>query len=97
MPTVHRTFDAELDLQEIWLRVARRDLAAADRLFREIEDRCDLYATAPEMGQPRDDYEPGLRSFTVRRFIVFYRPTDEGIRVLRVIPGARDLPAAFFQ
>jgi toxin ParE1/3/4 len=38
----------------------------------------------------------GLRSWAIRgfaTFLVFYRPTQRGIEVIRVLHGARDLDA----
>jgi toxin ParE1/3/4 len=49
----------------------------------------------PLMGQQRDDFFPVLRQFTVRPYVVFYVPIENGIRVLRIIHGARDFPALF--
>jgi toxin ParE1/3/4 len=97
MPEVHRTAVAEFDMLEVWLKIARRNLSAAERLVAEIEDRARLAAEFPHLGTSREDYEPGLRSFVVKGLIVFYRPIPEGVMLVRVIPGCRDLPAAFYQ
>lgn len=32
-----------------------------------------------------------MRSFPVFRYVVFYRPLDDGITVVRVLHGSRDL------
>ena len=48
------------------------------------------------MGEQRDDltvWNPSI--FTVRPYVVFYHPLTDGIRVARVIHGARDYPALF--
>jgi hypothetical protein len=34
---------------------------------------------------------PELRSFPVGRYVVFYRPQDDGIDVVRVLHSARDI------
>jgi toxin ParE1/3/4 len=47
------------------------------------------------MGTARDNLAPGLRSFPVGNYLVFYRITPEGIEVARVLHGARDLRAVF--
>ncbi len=36
------------------------------------------------------DGSRGLRSFTVSPYILFYRPVPDGIRLVRVLHGARD-------
>jgi toxin ParE1/3/4 len=53
------------------------------------------------MGNPREFRDPaltGMRSWPIRGFgnhLVFYRPTDDGIEILRVLHGARDLRRVF--
>jgi toxin ParE1/3/4 len=77
------------DLAVIWDYIALDNLDAADR-FLEL-------AMNPEIGQPRRF--PGsqlrsLRSFRIKGFenyLIFYRPVSEGIEVLNVLHGARDL------
>jgi toxin ParE1/3/4 len=62
-----------------------------------VEATLRLLLRNPELGKPRMFERPelsGLRSFAVRDFgqhLVFYRPMDRGIEVLRVLHGARDL------
>jgi toxin ParE1/3/4 len=36
-----------------------------------------------------------LRSFTVKNYVIFYQPTADGIEVLRVLYGARDIHRVF--
>jgi toxin ParE1/3/4 len=43
------------------------------------------------MGQSRDELRPGLRCFVVSPYVVFYRPIEDTIEVLRVLHGARDI------
>jgi toxin ParE1/3/4 len=38
---------------------------------------------------------PGLRSFPVGNYVVFYRIVPEGIELVRVLHGARDLRRLF--
>ena len=62
---------------------------------------CDTYRWLlenPCAGSPRPSLSPrlsGLRMWQVRGFethLVFYRATDDGIEVVRVLHGARDVP-----
>ena len=39
----------------------------------------------------REELASGLRSFPVRRYVVFYRPLVDAIEVVRVLHGARDV------
>jgi toxin ParE1/3/4 len=43
------------------------------------------------MGRERPDLRAGLRSFTVGSYLIIYRPLADGIEVVRVLHGARDL------
>jgi toxin ParE1/3/4 len=43
------------------------------------------------MGRAREELASELRSFPVRRYVVFYRPLVDGIEVVRVLHGARDV------
>ena len=47
------------------------------------------------MGRSRKDLRPDLFSFPVGKHVLFYRPQPAGIVLVRVIHGARDLPALF--
>ena len=44
------------------------------------------------MGDRRHELADDLRCFPVGDFVVFYRPQKEGIVVVLVIHGARDIP-----
>jgi len=95
MPLVLRTSQAELDRVEIALRIARDNPAAADRLLETIDEKCRLLAQMPEMGRKRPDLAPDLRSLPVSNYVIFYRPVPDGIQVIRVLHGARDIPPLF--
>lgn len=47
------------------------------------------------MGRSREELAPGLRSFPVARYVVFYRTGHRGIEIARVLHGARDLDLLF--
>jgi len=51
-----------------------------------------MLAESPSAGRTREEFQPGLRSFPVGSFVVFYRPIEDGILVVRVLHGARDIP-----
>lgn len=54
-----------------------------------------LYATQPELGERPSDLGAEVRQFLVKRYVVFYRPLRDGIEVLRVLHGTRDIPAVW--
>jgi toxin ParE1/3/4 len=95
MPRVLRTSLAEQSFLEAWLHIAGDNLAAADRWQAAVESKCLSYAHQPEMGDARPDLASGVRCFPVSNYVVFYRPIEDGIQVLLVIHGARDIPHVF--
>jgi toxin ParE1/3/4 len=68
---------------------------AAQRLIDALEDRCRLLLRLPELGERCEDLAPRLRRLSVGSYILFYRPADDGIEVVRVIRGGRDIEALF--
>ncbi len=86
---------AEQDLTEVWDFIAQDDIDAADRVRDDIEQKCQTLADNPGMGRARDELALSLRSFPVGRYIIFYRPIEDGIEVARILHGARDLRSIF--
>lgn len=85
--------EAETDLIEIWVYIAEENPAAADALLESIDDKCAALAASPLMGRARDELLPGIRSFPAGHYVIFYQPIEDGIEVVRVLHGARDLPS----
>ncbi|NJR74936.1 MAG: type II toxin-antitoxin system RelE/ParE family toxin [Scytonema sp. CRU_2_7] len=52
-------------------------------------------AQFPLMGKECAEIIEGLRSIPVNNYIIFYRPIDNGIKVIRVLHGARDIEKSF--
>ena len=75
--------------------IAQFNSNAARRLINRIKQQYKLLADFPEMGQKCDELEPGIRSFPVENYIIFYRPMDDGVQIVRVISGYRDLDVIF--
>lgn len=93
MPQVTRRPLAETDILEIWDYIANDSLAAADRWVDRLDGQFRVLATQPMMGRARDELAPGVRSFPFGRYVAFYMPLDDGIDVVRVLHGARDIDA----
>jgi toxin ParE1/3/4 len=85
------TEQAEADLDEIWLQIALDDVLVADQFIDRILNRCQLLAEKPRMGRERPELRAGLRSFAVGSYLIIYPPIGDGIEVVRVLHGARDL------
>ena len=95
MARVTRRPLAESDILEIWQFIADDSVAAADRWIDELDEKMALWATQPMMGRARDDLAPGLRSLALGRYVVFFVALADGIDVVRVMHGARDIDHTF--
>ncbi len=89
--------EAREDLTSIWWYVLRESgsTETADRVLDRLDDACQLLGAQPDMGQLRDELTPGIRSFAVGKYAVFYTPVATGVEIVQIIHGARDIPAAF--
>jgi len=90
MKRVRVTHDAERDLDEICLYIARDNIDAANRFVEELILRFPLLAASPRMGRSRDELKPNLRSHSVGNYVIYYREIHGCVSILRVVHGARD-------
>ncbi|MGH9440059.1 MAG: type II toxin-antitoxin system RelE/ParE family toxin [Terriglobia bacterium] len=100
MPIIKRR-TAATDLLEHFVFIGQSSEDAAQRFLRSAEETFQLLASQPEMGKLAEHRSPllaGVRRFPVKdfpKYLIFYRPIRDGIEVVRVIHGARDIPALF--
>ena len=86
---------AEQDLDEIWSYVADdASPETADRLIDDIVDRFNLLAEQPGMGRVSPEFGPGVQSFAVENYVVYYRQEGD-VLIARVLHGRRDQIAAW--
>ena len=78
MRQLRLTDEARADLTEIWLYVAQDNEDAANDLTDRIAKTFEQLLTVPGMGRERNDIAPGLRSFPVGKYLIFYRLIDGG-------------------
>lgn len=95
MAEVIRALPANADLMEIWVYLAARSIETVNSTIQAIGRKCQDCAEMPGIGRRRDDLAPGLRSISHGNYLIFYRPIDNGIEVVRVLHGSRDLPSQF--
>ena len=86
---------AELDLTTIWDFIANDSIKAADALLERIDEAFDMLAQMPRAGRARNDLALNLRSFPVGSYVVYYEATRRGVRIARVLHGARDAQTMF--
>ena len=86
---------ATADLTEIAEYVAADNRKAAARLVASFKEQAARLARSPGIGRPRGELQADLRSFPVGRYVLFSRPTKDGIEVVRVLHGMRDIDRIF--
>ena len=97
MSQVRKTQIAEESLLDIgdYIYQASGSLEIALKELGRIESKARQYANQPMMGTARPDLGENVRCFTVDSYVVIYEPAEDGITILLVIHGARDVPRAF--
>jgi toxin ParE1/3/4 len=70
-------------------------VARADAFIDDVDAKFHLLAEQPMIRRSREELAPGLRSFPLGRYVIFYEVTPDGIAIVRVLHGARDLGALF--
>jgi toxin ParE1/3/4 len=77
--------------------IGRNSIAAARRFLKAADKAIEMLARMPQMGGLWDSENPalaGLRVWSIRRFesyLIFYRSAADGIEVVRVLHGSRDI------
>ena len=89
------------DLDLICSYIAQDNPEAADRVLEAACDLCKILADHPELGRLRR-FAPkelsDLRSFVITEFpnyVIFYRAMADGVQIVRVLHGARDIGRIF--
>lgn len=84
---------ASRDLRELadWI-IDRADADTADTYVGRIMAKCATLADYPRRGGSRMDVAADLRSIPFeRRLTILYRVDEDGVEIIRVVSGARDL------
>lgn len=96
MPRLRHTARARADLLNIWLSIATESPAAADRVFDRIEERTQMLMRWPEAGTVCPALHPEARMLVQRPYLILYRVMPDGVQIVRVLHGARDINRALF-
>lgn len=95
MKRYHLSGPAQRDLREIRNYIAADSVTAAICFVDLLKTKCQRLAEFPGMGREREELGAGLRSFAVSNYLIFYRERNEGIEIVRVLHGARDIDSLF--
>ncbi len=86
---------ASEDLLDIWSYIADDSEANADGFIDKMYETMESLARQPGSGRHREELAPGIQSFPVGRYIIFYRVVAGAIEIVRVLHGARDIENIF--
>ncbi|PZO47165.1 MAG: type II toxin-antitoxin system RelE/ParE family toxin [Phormidesmis priestleyi] len=86
---------AESDLTDIWTYRADSSEERADELIEQLVKQFMMLTTFPEAGRKRPEVKKGIRSFVAERHVIFYRTLNQGIEIVRVLYGTRDIDKIF--
>jgi plasmid stabilization system protein ParE len=85
---------AELDLDAIWEFIAQDNIDAADRWVAKLFDAFAALAQTPSMGHSREDLTAlPVLFWPVGAYLVLYRAQSDGVEIVAVTQGARDIPS----
>jgi toxin ParE1/3/4 len=92
MPSARFSVRAKSDIALAAKFIARENPVAARKWAQGIRQTCRLLATQPSVGELRTDLAPGdCRSISVGAYVIYFREAGDGIEVVRVFHGSRDI------
>ncbi len=86
---------ANIDLEDLWVYFNDKDSLAADLLLTKVLNKFPMLAQFPEMGKNRNDLSKGLRSFSVKPYIIFYKQMKDSIEIVRILHQSRNIEDQF--
>ena len=84
---------AEQDLEAIGDYIAVDNPKRALDFVRELRKQCRRIAQNPLAYRLRSELAEGLRSCAFGHYVIFFEAGSEEIAIVRILHGARDLPA----
>jgi toxin ParE1/3/4 len=95
MPVIIKLARAKADLTEIWDYIAEDSEIQADAFINTVDQKFLLLSEQPNLGRTRYELAKNMRSFPLGRYVIFYGVIADGIEVVRVLHGARDIATIF--
>jgi toxin ParE1/3/4 len=83
-------------MDEVLAYIAQENPQAAIETIDALEEKAQLLTDNPQLGRARPDLLENIRSFPYGNYIIFYRPTSDGILIVRVLHSARDVSDRMF-
>lgn len=82
------------DLAEIWEYIAQHSVHHANELHERFYSIFSLLCRQPEIGVDASEVMQGTRKFPVDNYVVYYRITQRGVRILHVFHSRRSVRKA---
>lgn len=86
---------ASRDLRTIVDYFAVENVDAGERLLQAFNQKCQQLVSFPNLGRQYENLRPGLRGLPLDGLIIFYQIVDDGIEIVRVVSGRRNLKSLF--
>lgn len=86
---------AERDLETIADYIGADNPTRALSFIRELRTLCGQLAQHPLAYRLRPELGEGIRSCAYGRYMIFFEIAADGVVIVRILHGARDLPAVF--
>jgi plasmid stabilization system protein ParE len=84
--------EAQKDLFEIWVRIARDSVDLANRIEAEFYSRFESLGQTPGQGHTRKDLTKRNVLFSpLYSFLIIYQPEPRPIRILAILRGRRNV------
>ncbi|MDY7007703.1 MAG: type II toxin-antitoxin system RelE/ParE family toxin [Cyanobacteriota bacterium] len=87
--------EASQDLDEIFDYFSNHNVDAGETFVIAFENKCEKLLQFPKMGKSYQDIEPSLRGIPLDNYIILYRLIDNGVEIVRVVSGYRNLEYIF--
>jgi toxin ParE1/3/4 len=83
------------DIEEIGDYIFSDNPKVAVKFVSDLRSRCDSLQNAPQGGMLRPELGQATRSIPFGRYVIFYTPRTDEIRIEHVLHGARDIPNVY--
>jgi toxin ParE1/3/4 len=95
MPSVSSRYrlspGARADLEDIWRYTAEHwSIDQADHYHNLLMDGIESLVGAAHRGIAVDHIRPGYRRLNAESHVIFYRPAENGIEIIRILHGRMD-------
>jgi toxin ParE1/3/4 len=92
MPTFRLAVKAISDLKSIALYTQDKwGREQRNKYLRELDECFRMLTMDPKLGRSCDEILPGYRKYHLNRHLVFYRESEEGILIIRILHDRMDI------